>query len=68
MFQASPDALSIADREHHALWANETFARMFGYDLAEIVSQPLENLLVPPDRLAESRWISEALVPVMVSV
>jgi two-component system, cell cycle sensor histidine kinase and response regulator CckA len=62
MFQASPDALSIADREHRALWANETFARMFGYELAEMVSQPLENLLVPPDRLAESRWITEALV------
>jgi two-component system, cell cycle sensor histidine kinase and response regulator CckA len=62
MFQASPDALSIADREHRALWANETFARMFGYNLAEIVGLPLENLVVPPDRLAESRWIGEALV------
>src|SRR5437016_2526646 len=31
VFQGSPDALVIADREHRALWANETFARMFGY-------------------------------------
>ncbi len=62
MFQASPDALSIADREHRALWANETFSRMFGYRLAEIIGEPLENLVVPDDRLAESRWITEALV------
>jgi two-component system, cell cycle sensor histidine kinase and response regulator CckA len=62
MFQASTDALSIADREHRALWANETFARMFGHEVSEIVGQPLENLVVPPDRLAESRWITEALI------
>jgi two-component system, cell cycle sensor histidine kinase and response regulator CckA len=62
MFQASPDALSIADHEHRALWANETFARMFGHDVSEILGQPLEDLVVPPDRLAESRWITEALV------
>ena len=62
MFQVSPDALSIADRDHRALWANETFARMFGHDLSEILGQPLEDLVVPPDRLAESRWITEALV------
>lgn len=62
MFQASPDALSIADREHRALWANETFARMFGYDVSEIIGQPIEDLVVPADRLAESRWITEALV------
>jgi len=61
MFQSSPDGLSIADCDHRVIWANETFARMFGYDQSEIVGQPLENLVVPPDRLAESRWITEAL-------
>src|SRR5271166_3130625 len=60
-FQSSPDGLSIADCEHRVIWANETFARMFGYDAREIVGQPLENLVVPPDRLAESRWVTEAL-------
>ncbi|MFZ0808322.1 MAG: PAS domain S-box protein [Candidatus Sulfotelmatobacter sp.] len=60
-FQSSPDALSIADGEHRVLWANETFARMFGYEPTEIIGQALENLVVPPDRLAESRWVSEAL-------
>jgi len=62
VFQASPDALVIADREHRALWANETFARMFGYEPAEIVGQSVEKLVVPPDRLPESKWVNEALI------
>src|SRR5258708_3928155 len=61
MFQALPDGISIADGDHRVLWANETFARMFDYESSEVVGQPLENLVVPPDRLAESRWVSEAL-------
>src|SRR5258707_2245587 len=61
MFQALPNGLSIADSSHRVLWANETFSRIFDYTSAEVVGQPLENLVVPPDRLAESRWVSEAL-------
>jgi PAS domain S-box-containing protein len=61
MFQASPDGLSIADSTHQVLWANETFLRMFNYEAVEVTGQPLENLVVPPERLAESRWVTEAL-------
>jgi two-component system, cell cycle sensor histidine kinase and response regulator CckA len=61
MFQAYPDALSIADREHRVIWTNETFLRMFGYQSAEILGQPLENLVVPAERLAESQWVTESL-------
>ncbi len=62
MFEASPDALSIADAEHRVLWANETFLRLFAYNAAEAIGQQLESLVVPPERLAESKWITEALV------
>ena len=61
MFQASPDALSIADSEHRVLWANQTFATMFGYSDEEIVGQPLEDLVVPSNRLSESKWVTESL-------
>ena len=61
MFQASPDALVIADQEHRVLWANERFARLFGYGVSDVIGQQLENLVVPSDRLAESKWITEAL-------
>ena len=61
MFRASPDGLCIADVNHRVLLANETFVRMFEYEAPEVVGQPLENLVVPPDRLAESKWVTEAL-------
>ena len=61
MFQASPDGLCIADLNHRVLLANETFVRMFEYEAADVVGQTLENLVVPPDRLAESQWVTEAL-------
>jgi len=61
MFEASPDALSIAGMDHRVLWANETFSQMFGYASAEILGQPLENLVVPAERLAESQWVTESL-------
>jgi PAS domain S-box-containing protein len=61
MFQASPDALSIADSDHRVLWANQTFSYMFGYSESEIVGQPLESLVVPANRLAESKWVTESL-------
>jgi len=61
MFQAFPDALSIADRSQRVLWANETFGLLFGYSAEEMIGQPLENLVVPPDKLAESKWMTETL-------
>ena len=61
MFQASPDALSIADMDHRVLWANATFARMFGYEPEDIIGHPIENLVVPSNRLAESRWVIESI-------
>jgi two-component system, cell cycle sensor histidine kinase and response regulator CckA len=61
MFQASPDGLCLAGNTHRVLWANDTFVRMFGYHPVEVIGQPLESLIVPDDRLAESRWVSEAL-------
>jgi PAS domain S-box-containing protein len=61
MFQAFPDALSIADCSHRVLWANQTFALMFGYRAEEMIGQPLESFVVPADKLAESKWMTETL-------
>ena len=63
MSEASPDALTIADLEHRVLWANETFVELFGYEVSEILGQPLEHLVVPPDRLAESPTYARNQIP-----
>jgi two-component system, cell cycle sensor histidine kinase and response regulator CckA len=62
IFQVSPDGLVIADLQHRVLSASDQFVRMFGYDAAEVTGQSLETLVVPPERAAESRWVSEALL------
>ena len=61
MFQAHPDGLSVADNGHQVLWANHKFSQMFGYTASEIVGQNLEALVVPPERMAESNWVTESL-------
>ena len=61
VFQAAADAFCVADTAHRVVWANASFGRLFGYSTPEIIGRPLENLIVPPDRLAESQWIIEAL-------
>ena len=59
MFQTSPDGLSIADGNHRVLWTNDTFTHMFGYQTGEVVGRRLGSLVVPPERLAETRQVSE---------
>src|SRR5216683_1183758 len=61
LFENATEGLSIADTEHRVLCVNEAFRRMFGYEAAEVLGHPAEPLIVPPDRLAESRWIAECL-------
>jgi two-component system, cell cycle sensor histidine kinase and response regulator CckA len=61
IFQVSPDGLVIADPQHRILSASDQFVRMFGYEAAEVTGQLLEDLVVPPERVAESAWVSEAL-------
>jgi PAS domain S-box-containing protein len=59
MFRTSPDGLCVADFEHRILWVNPTFGQMFGYQASEVLGQPLGSLVVPADRLAETRWVSD---------
>jgi PAS domain S-box-containing protein len=61
MFQASTDGLSIADGNQRILLANQAFVRMFEYEAAEVVGRRLEDLVVPPDRLTEFRWVTESI-------
>jgi len=58
-FQNMLEAMSIVDDEQGVVCVNEAFRRMFGYEASEALGRPLEALIMPPDREAESRWISE---------
>jgi len=59
--EASSEALSIADCSHRVLWVNRAFLLMFGYRETDVIGQLLENLVVPGDRIEESRHATRAL-------
>jgi two-component system cell cycle sensor histidine kinase/response regulator CckA len=61
VFQCMPDALTIVDGDQRVVCVNGAFRRMFGYETREVLGRPLEALIMPPDREAESRWISECV-------
>jgi two-component system, cell cycle sensor histidine kinase and response regulator CckA len=61
IFQHVPDGMCIVDIQHHVLCVNASFRRMFGYEDGEVVGRPMEELIVPPDRQAELRWVTECV-------
>lgn len=49
---ASPDAILATSPSGQILFWNRSAERIFGYTTGEAVGQPLEHLLIPPDRIA----------------
>ncbi len=61
IFQNSPDPLIVVDTSFRTQCANPEFQRMFGFSSAEILGQPIDELVFPPDRAAEAQWIAQCL-------
>jgi two-component system cell cycle sensor histidine kinase/response regulator CckA len=61
LFENSPDALLIVDPSFRAQCVNREFQRLFGYSAAQVLSHPIDPLILPPDRTAEAHWIAQCL-------
>ncbi|MGA9555070.1 MAG: PAS domain S-box protein, partial [Candidatus Sulfotelmatobacter sp.] len=61
LFEKSPDALIVVDSSFRVQCVNREFQRMFGYSDAQTLSQPIDSLILPPDRAAEANWIAQCL-------
>src|SRR5277367_2024657 len=61
LFESSPDALVVVDDSLRAQCVNQEFQRMFGYSASQAMGQPLDDLILPPDRAPESQWITQCL-------
>jgi two-component system cell cycle sensor histidine kinase/response regulator CckA len=61
LFQNSPDSLVVVDASFRAQCVNREFQRLFGYSEAQTLSQPIDSLILPPDRAAEAQWIAQCL-------
>jgi two-component system cell cycle sensor histidine kinase/response regulator CckA len=61
IFQNSPDPVIIMNASFQVQCANQEFQRMFGYSAGETLGQPIDELIFPPDRVAEAQWIAQCL-------
>ena len=61
LFENSPDALVIIDSSSRVQCLNREFERLFGYTTAQALTQPIDSLILPPGRNAESQWIAQCL-------
>jgi len=61
LFENSPDALVMVDSAFRAQCVNLEFQRLFGYSSEQTLAQPVDSLILPPDRAAESHWIVQCL-------
>ena len=61
LVECAPEAITILDSCHQVTRINSEFTRMFGFTIEEALGSPLDELVVPPDRTAESDWIQEAV-------
>ncbi len=62
LVECAPEAISILDSEYRITRLNGEFTRIFGFGPEEAVGERIESLIVPPDRSAETRWITDLLV------
>jgi len=61
LIENAPEAISIVDQEIRILRINGEFTRLFGFTAAEAAGKRLDQLIVPPDRHAETAWIAETI-------
>ncbi len=62
LVECAPEAISILDPEYRITRLNGEFTRIFGFGPEEALGERIDSLIVPPDRSAETRWITELLV------
>lgn len=51
LFIKSPAALVMVDRQDKIEMVNDSFEKMFGYDLGDILGKDIDKLIVPPGEL-----------------
>ncbi len=61
LIENAPEAISIVDRDVNISRINGEFTRLFGFTAAEAAGKRLDLLIVPPDRYAETAWITETI-------
>ena len=60
LFENAPEGIALIGDGFRIMRVNREFSRIFGYSVEEVVGQSIE-ILVPPDRISESRFIQRTV-------
>ena len=60
LFDNSPDAIALVDTADRIVGVNKGFETLFGYRANEIKGQPINDVIVPEDRVEEASALSQA--------
>jgi two-component system cell cycle sensor histidine kinase/response regulator CckA len=61
LVECTPEAISVLNTQHGIMRINSEFTRIFGFCPEEALGRCINTLIVPPDRMEETRQIAEAL-------
>ncbi len=67
LFEYSPEAIAIVDRNGLVLQINNRFVHMFGYDRHEVIGQDIDALIVPESLKVEARDLTQTALTGMES-
>jgi two-component system cell cycle sensor histidine kinase/response regulator CckA len=61
LVECTPEAISVLNTQHGIMRINSEFTRIFGFCPEEALGRCINTLIVPPDRMEETRQIAETL-------
>ena len=62
LFQSAPEGIAVVDENDCVIRVSGEFSRMFGYDGAEVIGQPINDLIIPDHLRDEGEEIARAVV------
>ncbi|NIM50580.1 MAG: EAL domain-containing protein [Gemmatimonadales bacterium] len=54
LFESSPEAIALIDRDGAVMRANDAFIKLFGYSAAELAGRSIDELLAPDEHAEEA--------------
>ncbi len=61
LVECTPEAISVLNTQHGIMRINGEFTRLFGFRPEDALGRDIDTLIVPSDRMAETRSLGEAL-------
>ena len=62
LFDESTEAIALLDNENCILKINDSFEKLFGYDIEEAAGRDIDELIVPPDKSYEGSSYTEKVL------